>query len=186
LNQTQIDCRKRRGPSQGNSRSIHRRDGEKDKRAQTQDRCYDRDEVRVDLETAEKTPNDVALQKPRNDHSGSEKSDEADQSKERYVTLTDVKQRLLQKRYVHVIVSTCHKGSQPALVQAFGRGNALKFRKGFDCDLKGLLLLGCLLFDVFDDVADGLEFLRIFVWHFDTEFFFKSHHQFDDVQRVGA
>src|SRR5215475_14564696 len=45
-----------------------------------------------------------------------------------------------------------------------------------------LLLLGRLFFDVFDDVADRLEFFRIFVRHFDSKFFFKSHHQFDNVQ----
>ena len=45
-----------------------------------------------------------------------------------------------------------------------------------------LLLLGRLLFDVFDDVADGLEFFRVFVRHFDPEFFLKSHHQFDNIQ----
>ena len=45
-----------------------------------------------------------------------------------------------------------------------------------------LLLLGRLLFDVFDDVADGLKFFGVFVRHFDPKFFFKSHHQFDDIQ----
>ena len=44
-----------------------------------------------------------------------------------------------------------------------------------------LLLLGRLLFDVLNDVADGLQFFSIFVWHFDPKFFFKSHHELDDV-----
>jgi hypothetical protein len=47
---------------------------------------------------------------------------------------------------------------------------------------KALLLLGRFLFDVFGDVADGLQFFRVFIRHFDPKFFFKSHHQFDDVQ----
>jgi hypothetical protein len=104
LNEAQIDCRKRRRPGQGNSRSIHRGDSEKDDRRQTQNRRDDRYEICVDLEPAEKTPNDLALQKPGNDYSGSEKPDEGDQSKDRYVTLADVKQRVLQKRRFHVLV----------------------------------------------------------------------------------
>jgi len=46
----------------------------------------------------------LALQKPGNDHSGGEKPDEADQAKDGYVMLADAKQRLLRKRYVHVLV----------------------------------------------------------------------------------
>jgi len=38
------------------------------------------------------------------------------------------------------------------------------------------LLLVALILDVFDDVADGLQFLGIFIRHFDGKFFFKSHH----------
>jgi hypothetical protein len=52
--------------------------------------------VCVDLEPAERTPNDLALQKPGNDQSGGEKPDEGNQSKDRYVVMTDVKQRPLQ------------------------------------------------------------------------------------------
>ena len=74
LNEAQSDCRKRRGPSQRNARSIDRGDREKDERRHTQDRRDDRDEVCVDLEAAEKTPNDLALQKPGNDQSGGEKA----------------------------------------------------------------------------------------------------------------
>ena len=73
-------------------------------RRQTQDRRDDRDEICVDLEPAEKTPNDLALQKPGNDQSGGEKSDEGNQSKDRYVVTADVKQRPLQERHVHVLV----------------------------------------------------------------------------------
>jgi len=91
LNEAQVDCRKRRRPDQRNSRSIHCSDGEKDNRRQTQDRRDDRYEICVDLESAEKTPNDLALQKPGDDQSGGEKPDEADQSKDRYVMTADVK-----------------------------------------------------------------------------------------------
>jgi hypothetical protein len=104
LNEAQVDCRKRRGPSQRNSRGIYPGDSEKDNHRETQDGCDDRDEVCVNLEPAEETPNDVALQKPRSDYSSREKPDEGDQSKERYVPLANVKQWLLQKRHVHVLV----------------------------------------------------------------------------------
>ena len=61
LNQTQIDCRKRRGPGQWNSRSIHRRDREKHNHRETQNSSDDRDEICVDFEPAEKAPNDLPL-----------------------------------------------------------------------------------------------------------------------------
>jgi hypothetical protein len=102
LNEAQVDCRKGRGPGQRNSRSIHCSDSEKDNRRQTEDCRDDRDEICVDLEPAEKTPNDLALQKPGNNHSGGEKPDKGDQPKDRYVVTADVKQRPLQERYVHV------------------------------------------------------------------------------------
>src|SRR5262249_31827678 len=104
LNEAQIDCRERRAPSQRNSCSIRCSDGEKDNGRQTQDRCDDRDEVCVDPEPTEKTLNDLALQKPGNDQSGGKKPDEGDQSKDRYVVLASIKQRPLQKGYVHVLV----------------------------------------------------------------------------------
>ena len=48
------------------------------------------------------------------------------------------------------------------------------------------LVLGRFLFDVFDDVADRLQFLCVFVRHFDPKLFLKGHHEFDDIQRVCA
>jgi len=48
-----------------------------------------------------------------------------------------------------------------------------------------LVLLGA-LFDILDHVADGLQLLGVFVRNFDGKFFFKCHHQFDDIQGVGA
>src|SRR5207248_11747397 len=42
------------------------------------------------------------------------------------------------------------------------------------------------LFDVIDDVAHGLQFLRVLVRHFDGKFFFESHHQFHDVERISS
>ena len=41
-------------------------------------------------------------------------------------------------------------------------------------------------FDVSDDVFDALELFSFFIRHFDVEFFFKCHDQFDGVERVGA
>ena len=104
MNEAEIDCREWCSPSQGNSRSIHCIDSEKDNHRQTQDRRDDRNEVRVDLESAEKTPDDLTLQKPANDHSGGEERDEGDQSKDRHVMTADVEQRTLQQRYIHVLV----------------------------------------------------------------------------------
>ena len=47
-----------------------------------------------------------------------------------------------------------------------------------------LLLLGRLLFDVFDDVADGLQFFGVLIGHFHGKFLFKGHYQLDDVERI--
>ena len=50
--------------------------------------------------------------------------------------------------------------------------------------LKFRLFLG--FFDVFDDVADALELLGLFIRHFDAEFFFQRHDQLDGVERIRA
>ena len=40
--------------------------------------------------------------------------------------------------------------------------------------------------DVGDDVTDGLELFGFFVGHFDVEFLFEGHDEFDGVERVGT
>ena len=42
--------------------------------------------------------------------------------------------------------------------------------------LQQLRLFRSFFFDVFNDVADGLQFFRVFVRHFDPKLFFKRHH----------
>ena len=61
LKQTQLDGRKSRVPGQWNSSGVNRTDRKKDDRRQTQDGRDDRDKICVDLETAKKTANDMAL-----------------------------------------------------------------------------------------------------------------------------
>ena len=43
-----------------------------------------------------------------------------------------------------------------------------------------------MLFDEFRRIADGGDLLRCVVGDFHAEFFFESHHQFDDVEAVCA
>ena len=43
-----------------------------------------------------------------------------------------------------------------------------------------------MLFNVVISVAHALYFLCVFVRNFDAEFLFKTHHQLDRIQRVGA
>ena len=51
----------------------------------------------------------------------------------------------------------------------------------------GALRLGAgVFFDVFHDVSDALEFFGFFIGHFDGEFFFKGHDEFDGVEGVGT
>ena len=40
--------------------------------------------------------------------------------------------------------------------------------------------------DVADDIGNGLKLLGFFIRHFDIEFLFKGHHQFNGVERVGS
>ena len=40
--------------------------------------------------------------------------------------------------------------------------------------------------DMFDDVSYGLERFSDFVGHFDVEFLFEGHDEFDGVERVGS
>ena len=52
---------------------------------------------------------------------------------------------------------------------------------------KGGLRLGAgVFFDIFYDVSDALEFFGLFIGHFDGEFFFKGHDEFNGVEGVGA
>ncbi len=45
-------------------------------------------------------------------------------------------------------------------------------------------LLSALAIDVSDDVAHGLEFFGIFVWDFDSEFFFEGHDEFYGIEGI--
>src|SRR5690606_31547307 len=47
-------------------------------------------------------------------------------------------------------------------------------------------LLAALALDIADGVADGANFLGVFIGDFDAEFFFEGHDELDDVERVGA
>src|SRR5688572_30706407 len=47
------------------------------------------------------------------------------------------------------------------------------------------LLLG-VLFNEFDRVTEGLDFLGGVVWNVDVEFFFQFHDEFDNVERIRA
>src|SRR4030095_8889391 len=42
------------------------------------------------------------------------------------------------------------------------------------------------LIDIVVSVTNALNFFRVFVGDFNTEFLFKTHHEFDGVQRVGT
>src|SRR3990167_2106761 len=46
--------------------------------------------------------------------------------------------------------------------------------------------LALVRFDIVDRILDGGDLFRRIVGDFDAEFFFKRHHQFDDVEAVGA
>ena len=46
--------------------------------------------------------------------------------------------------------------------------------------------LALVRFDIVDRVLDGGDLFRRIVRDFDAEFFFERHHQFDDVEAVGA
>jgi hypothetical protein len=61
LKQAQLDRRKSGIPSQGNSGGIYRTNGEKDDQRQTQNGRDNSDEIDVNLETAKKPANRIAL-----------------------------------------------------------------------------------------------------------------------------
>src|ERR1700749_4873145 len=43
-----------------------------------------------------------------------------------------------------------------------------------------------MLLDVVGRVLDGLDLLRVLIRNLDVEGLFELHHQFDDVERIGA
>src|ERR1700733_13543636 len=50
----------------------------------------------------------------------------------------------------------------------------------------GALLILLMLLDVVRCVFDGLDLLRVLIRNLDVEGLFELHHQFDDVERIGA
>src|SRR3712207_2122556 len=104
--------------------------------------------------------------------------------------LPDPEERALEKRVIHQVtlcrslavatrklcsrrpVGDVRTWREPRSPQASGysattkkHGRSRAFRKS----LREALLLRLLVFDVLDDVAHGLQFLRVFVRHFDVE-----------------
>lgn len=71
-----------------------------------------------------------------------------------------------------------------AAVSLFGRSRRSESRTRRSASTE--LLLRSFLFDVFYDIADGLKFFGVFVRDFDREFFFESHDELDDVERISA
>src|SRR5438270_93062 len=101
LNQTQRDARDGRGPEQRDTGGVDRVNGKKNQSRDAQDRGDDRDEIRVELEAGEKTPDDFALEARRNEQPEREQRGESDQPKERNVVSANVKQRPLEEGEVH-------------------------------------------------------------------------------------
>ena len=101
LNQTQRDARDGRGPEQRDTGGVDRVNGKENQSRDAQDRGDDRDEIRVELEAGEKTPDDFALEARRNEQPEREQRGESDQPKERNVVSANVKQRPLEEGEVH-------------------------------------------------------------------------------------
>ena len=45
---------------------------------------------------------------------------------------------------------------------------------------------GGVFFNVFDHVTHTLKLFRFFIRHFDGEFFFKGHYEFNGIQGIGS
>ncbi len=77
LDETERDSRHGRSPEKGNAGGVDRGDGEESERGNAQDGGDDRDEVRVEFEAREKTPDRVALQGLGGDDADGEKDRES-------------------------------------------------------------------------------------------------------------
>ena len=49
-----------------------------------------------------------------------------------------------------------------------------------------MVLLGALVLDVLNDIADGLEFLGFLVGNFHVELFLERHDELDGIEGVGT
>ena len=101
LDEAQVDARERRGPKKGNTSGVDGADEEEDERRKAEDRGDDRDEIRIEFETREKAPDDLALERAGEDQSGGEKAGKRHQPEERDVMVAHVKKRALEQGEVH-------------------------------------------------------------------------------------
>ena len=101
MKKTKVDAWQRRIPGQRHPGRVDRVHGEKRDGGETQNRCQNRDQVGVDLEPAEETPDGFALQRPRADDADRKPNDEGDDAEKRHVVAKDMEQRFLKQSEIH-------------------------------------------------------------------------------------
>ena len=141
-------------------------------RRNAQDR---RDEVGVEFEAAEESPNDPALKELGANQPQAHQPDKDRDSKEGNVVSGAVEKRRAQPKEVHASFFPSAEGDCELGNKKHGRSRVLGCRSETRYRGVALFLVG-LVFDVFHHVADGLQFLGVLVGYFHRKFLFEGHH----------
>jgi hypothetical protein len=109
LQKTDRHPRQRCAPGERDAEGIKRADAKKNERGDAQDGGHDRDQIDAELETAEGTPNDSALEESGGDDPGRQQAEEGRHSEHRDVMPGEVEERRAQPEEIHgsVSVASC-------------------------------------------------------------------------------
>lgn len=103
LEQTDRHTWEGRVPGEGNAEAIDRRDSEENERDDAENRRNDRDEICLELTTAQKAPDERALHGPREDDAKGEKADKGRDPERRDVMTGEIEKGGAQPRQIHAL-----------------------------------------------------------------------------------
>ena len=96
-------------PGQGNAEAVDGGDGEENQRDDAQDRRDDRDEIRVELEPAEKAPNECALDNFGDEEPEGEEPDEGRNTENGNVMAGEIENGVVQPEQIHALFCRARK-----------------------------------------------------------------------------
>jgi hypothetical protein len=91
----------RRAPGEWDAEGVDRVDGEEDQRGDAQERGDDRDEIGVEFEATEETPNDSALEEFGHDQPERHQPDKGRDPKDRDLVPGEIEERGAQPNEIH-------------------------------------------------------------------------------------
>ena len=120
LQQADRHARQGSAPIEWDPEGVNRADDKENERDEAKDRGDDRDEVSVELKTAEKPPNERALEEFRDHQTDREQADKGGDPEDRDVVPGEIEGRRAQPEEIHAailsrerVTATCNSGILP-------------------------------------------------------------------------